>query len=145
MKSILVIVALVVGSVAAHAQSPPDAAKLEITARLGTGVEDRELVEEAASFQVGQKAYLWMRFAGGPSDPVTVTWSVGEKTYDVQLEVGGPSWRTWSSKKLWKAGNWSVQVRDAAGASLFSTAFTVRAPTSEMVEDTAEEEPEGTP
>lgn len=147
MKSIMLAVALVVAGVSVHAQSPPVESEpgLELTAKLGTGVEDRELVEEAASFQVGEKAYLWMRFVGGPSDSVIVTWSHGEESYNVTLEVGGPAWRTWSHKTLSAEGDWSVEVFDAQGVSLFHTVFTVRAPTREMVDDTSEEEPGGTP
>jgi len=112
---------------AVWAQDTP-APQLEITAKLGTGVEERELVAESTTFVVGDTAYLWMRLAGGPSDPVTVTWSIGEHTYDVELRVGAASWRTWSSKNLWKAGDWAVEVRDAAGTSLFRTDFSVTTP-----------------
>lgn len=144
MRSILMRVGCAIALVAAAAQTaqPQDqseaapkpatdpatpAAKpaLEITAKLGSGIEERELVEERNTFRVGDEAILWMRLVGGPSDPVTVTWTIDEHSYDVHLDVGGASWRTWSSKTLWKAGGWSVEVRDAAGTSLHRIAFDV--------------------
>lgn len=105
--------------------TPAAKPQLEMTAKLGSGIEERELVEERNTFHVGDEAILWMRLVGGPSDPVTVTWTIDEHSYDVHLDVGGASWRTWSSKTLWKAGGWSVEVRDAAGTSLQRIAFDV--------------------
>ncbi len=124
MKRILLSLLFVTIFSAAEAQTPAEP-QLEISAKLGTGVEDRELVAESTTFVVGDTAYLWMRLTGGPSDPVTVRWTTGEHTFDVELRVGSASWRTWSSKKLWKSGDWSVEVLDAAGASLFRTDFSV--------------------
>ncbi len=100
-------------------------AELGINAKLGTGVEERELVGEGNTLHVDDTAYLWMRITGGPADSVTVTWSIDEHTYDVELAVGAVSWRTWSSKKLWKAGDWTVEVRDADGTSLYRNGFSV--------------------
>lgn len=94
-------------------------------ARLGRGVQDREITEEAASFAVNERAYLWLRLTGGPADPITVTWKSGDHEDSVSFKVDGSPWRTWSSKTLWKAGDWSVTVSDAAGQVLKEVAFTV--------------------
>jgi hypothetical protein len=49
-------------------------------AKLGKGVQDREITEEATDFAVNEKAYLWLRLTGGPSDPIQVTWKSGDHT-----------------------------------------------------------------
>ena len=102
-----------------------DALKV-VEAKLGKGVQDREITEEASSFAVNEKAYLWLRVSGGPADPIQVTWKAGEHTDTVPLKVGGPTWRTWSSKTLWMAGDWTVTVTDAGGQVLQEVAFTVQ-------------------
>ena len=95
-------------------------------AKLGKGIQDRELTEEATAFALNDKAYVWLRLTGGPSDPVQVTWASGDHTDTVSLKVGAASWRTWSSKTLWKAGEWTVTVTDADGNVLKELAFSVQ-------------------
>jgi hypothetical protein len=95
-------------------------------AKLGKGIQDREITEEATAFAVNDKAYLWLRVTGGPSDPVQVTWKSGDHTDTVSLKVGAATWRTWSSKTLWKAGDWTVTVTDAGGNVLKEIAFSVQ-------------------
>ena len=98
-----------------------------VEAKLGKGVQDRQITDEASSFAVNEKAYLWLRVSGGPADPIQVTWKAGEHTDTVPLKVGGgPTWRTWSSKTLWMAGDWTVTVTDAGGQVLQEVAFTVQ-------------------
>ena len=95
-------------------------------AKLGKGVQDRQITEEATTFAVNDKAYVWLRLTGGPSDPIQVTWKSGEHTDTVPLKVGAATWRTWSSKILWMAGDWTVTVTDASGQVLKEIAFTVQ-------------------
>jgi hypothetical protein len=95
-------------------------------AKLGKGVQDREITEEASSFALNEKAYLWLRVTGGPSDPIQVTWKTGDHTDSVPLNIGSASWRTWSSKTLWMAGDWTVTVTDAGGQVLQEVSFTVQ-------------------
>lgn len=97
-----------------------------VESKLGKGVQDRQITEEATSFALNEKAYLWLRVSGGPADPIQVTWKAGEHTDTVPLNVGGPTWRTWSSKTLWMAGDWTVTVTDAGGQVLQEVAFTVQ-------------------
>jgi hypothetical protein len=99
---------------------------LKAEAKLGKGVQDREITEEATAFALNEKAYLWLRVSGGPADPIQVTWKTADHTDTVPLNVGGPTWRTWSSKTLWKAGDWTVTVTDAGGHVLQEVAFTVQ-------------------
>jgi hypothetical protein len=100
---------------------------LKVTeAKLGKGVQDREITEEASAFALNEKAYLWLRVTGGPSDPIQVTWKTGDHTDTVPLKIGSASWRTWSSKTLWMAGDWTVTVTDAGGQVLQEVNFTVQ-------------------
>src|SRR5688500_9469155 len=68
-------------------------------AKLGKGVQDRQITEEATTFGVNEKAYLWMRVTGGAGQ-VKVVWRSGDIADTVTLNVGGSGWRTWSSKTL---------------------------------------------
>jgi hypothetical protein len=107
-------------SVAASAQS------LEVAdAKLGKGVQDRQIVDETATFAVNEKAYLWLRVTGGPGD-ITVNWSIGDHTDTVPLNIGGSSWRTWSNKTLWQAGDWKVTVTGSDGQVLKEITFQVQ-------------------
>jgi hypothetical protein len=93
--------------------------------KLGKGVENREITEEATTFAVNEKAYLWMRVTGGEGQSVKVNWRTGDITDTVTLDIGGNSWRTWSSKTLWQAGAWTVTVTGPDDAVLAEIAFTV--------------------
>jgi hypothetical protein len=95
-------------------------------AKLGKGVQDRNITEEATTFAVNDKVYLWLKLTGGGSDPVKVSWKVGDSVDTVTLKVGGSSWRTWSSKTAWKAGDWTVTITDASDQVLKELKFTVQ-------------------
>ncbi len=95
-------------------------------AKLGKGVQDRAITEEASSFAVNDKVYLALKVTGGPSDPIKVAWKVGDATDTVTLKVGGNPWRTWSTKTAWKAGDWTVTVTDAGGQVLKELTFKVQ-------------------
>lgn len=73
--------------------------------------------------------FLWTRVTGG--EPGTVlhhVWFRGdEEVADVELNVGGSPWRTWSKKTIpaeW-TGAWRVEVRDGMGNVLQTVPFTV--------------------
>jgi hypothetical protein len=112
--------------VAGGAQDKPAEGLQVAEAKLGKGVQDRQITEESTAFALNEKAYLWLRVTGGPSDPIKVTWKVGDSTDAVELKIGGNPWRTWSSKTLWKAGEWSVTVTSASGEVLKELTFTVQ-------------------
>jgi hypothetical protein len=119
--------AWIFGAIPAQAQEAGSKAKLEITdARLGRGVEDREITGEDSTFTAGEQVYVWMRVVGGPSDPITVTWKVGEHSSSYQLQVGGSPWRTWACKTVASAGEWEVTVADPDGGVLRRLSFHVR-------------------
>jgi Protein of unknown function (DUF2914) len=95
-------------------------------ARLGKGVQDRNITEESTTFAVNDRVYLWVKLTGGGSDAVKVSWKVGDSTDTVTLKVGGSPWRTWSSKTAWKAGDWTVTITDAGDQVLKELKFTVQ-------------------
>ena len=99
---------------------------LEVSeAKLGKGVQNREIVDEATTFAVNEKAYLWLRVTGGPGE-INVTWSIGDHSDTVPLKIGGSPWRTWANKTLWQAGDWKVTVTDSAGQVLKEISFQVQ-------------------
>ena len=95
-------------------------------AKVGRGIADREITEEASVFALNETAYIWMRVVGGNGETVTVNWTNGDQSFDVLLSIGSDSWRTWSSKILHLPGEWSVTITDAAGATLYQSTLTVQ-------------------
>ena len=43
-------------------------------AKIGKGVQDRAITEEASTFAVNDKVYLVLKLTGGPSDPIKARW-----------------------------------------------------------------------
>jgi len=123
----------------AEEQVEVEAAKLTVETKLGTGIEERELIGEASTFppSVG-RVYCWTCVTGA-DEPTEIThvWYYGvEKMAEVALPVEYPRHRTWSHKTIlpeWK-GQWRVEILDAAGNKLDSTVFE----TTEMTEETTE-------
>jgi hypothetical protein len=94
--------------------------------KLGKGVQDRRITEEASAFALNEKAYLWLRVTGGAGQAIKVVWRNAELTDAVTLNLGGSPWRTWSSKTLAKSGDWTVTVTDASDQILHEASFTVQ-------------------
>ena len=94
------------------------AQNLVTDAKLGRNVVDREITDETTTFAVGEKAYLWLRVEGGTGDTLKVIWKTDDQEYPVDLRIGGSPWRTWATKTLHLAGDWTVTVTDAAGNTL---------------------------
>lgn len=124
MKKLIPLLALV-ASVAALPTASAEGLQVA-DAKLGKGVQDRNITEEASTFAVNDKVYLWLKLTGGGSDPVKVSWKVGDSVDTVTLKVGGNPWRTWSSKTAWKAGDWTVTISDASDQVLKELKFTVQ-------------------
>jgi len=129
LSSIIVLTVFAAVSLAARPAAPQGAAAaggVQVAeAKLGKGVENKEIKDESTTFAVGEKAYLWMKITGGPGD-LKVNWKVGETADTISLNVGASSWRTWSTKTLHKAGDWTVTVTDAAGTTLKELTFKVQ-------------------
>ena len=94
------------------------AQNLVTDAKLGRNVVDREITDETTTFAVGEKAYLWLRVEGGTGETLKVIWKTDDQEYPVDLRIGGSPWRTWATKTLHLAGDWTVTVTDAAGNTL---------------------------
>jgi hypothetical protein len=95
-------------------------------------VADRAPQDTGTTFpaDVGQ-LICFTRIAGGSAgSPASIhhVWFHGDtQVADVELNVGGSPWRTWSRKTIpgdW-TGAWHVEVRDAGGAVLKRIDFTV--------------------
>ena len=113
-------------SVARSQEQDTTAKSLEVTeAKLGKGVQNRQITDDTTSFALNEKAYLWIKVVGGPSDSISVTWKTGDESYSTKLSIGGSPWRTWSYKTLAKAGDWTVTVSDAQGNVLKEMSFKV--------------------
>ncbi len=108
------------------AQEPAKTSGIQLVdARLGKDVKDRAVVDEDSVFSKGSKVFLWMKFTGGASDQVTVTWKTATFSHNTSIVVGGSPWRTWASKTVGKSGDWTVTVTDAGGKVLKELSFKV--------------------
>ena len=119
-------------STPAPAPTPPPtvAAVVTITdAVVAKAVVDRAPQDTGSVFpaDVGQ-VVCWTRVSGAAGTAVHHVWFHGDtQVGDVELQVGGSPWRTWSKKVVpadW-TGAWHVEIRDAAGTVLKRIDFTV--------------------
>lgn len=125
-RTLLLCMLLAVVAVQAGAQEMETMSALTVAeAKLGKGVQDREIVNDTTTFALNDRVYLWLRVTGGPADSITVTWKTGDQSHSSKLNIGGSPWRTWSYKTAYTAGDWTVTVSDAAGNVLKEMAFTV--------------------
>jgi len=125
MKRTLAILVLILVKLSPAQEAEEKIGSIQIEAKLGKDVVDRELTEEATTFTLGERAYLWMRVTDGAGQAITVVWAHGEHRYETTLEIGGSPWRTWAYKTVGHAGEWSVSVRDAEGKELANMTFQV--------------------
>ncbi len=104
----------------------------------GTGVDraTRSLEDESAEFaaegfSAEEGSVFCLTRLANMAAPTTVThvwYHEGKTMARVELNVGGATWRTWSSKRILPAwtGQWEVKVLDADGMVLASAGFTVK-------------------
>ena len=97
-----------------------------VDAKLGKGVQNHQITEEATTFAVNDKVYLWLKLGGGPAESVKVNWKIDDNVEPFTLKVGGNPWRTHASKTAYKAGEWTVTVTDANDQVLKEMKFTVQ-------------------
>ncbi len=99
-------------------------------AAIARGIEDHEPVGVAGTFppDVG-KVYCYTKIAGGrPGDHITHVWYYGErKMAEVELAIGSPLFRTYSSKRILPSwtGGWRVEVLGPDGTVLQTLEFTI--------------------
>lgn len=94
-------------------------------------VVDRQPVEPADTFpaDVGEVA-AWTRITGAAGTTVEHIWRYRGEAWVVPLQVGGPDWRTWSTKVIplgWE-GEWTFEVEDADGNVVAGETFYVGTP-----------------
>ncbi|MFN0040179.1 MAG: DUF2914 domain-containing protein [Burkholderiales bacterium] len=95
-------------------------------AKLGKGIAERMITEEASGFAAGEKAYLWMRVMDATGETLVVTWKTGDQSFQSSVNIGGSPWRTWANKTLHIVGEWTVTVNDTAGNILHETKLNVQ-------------------
>ena len=98
-----------------------------LSAGVGTGVENRELLGEATQFDTSVTKLYCLTKIQASATPTAVkhVWSVdGKVVNEIPLDVKGSPWRTWSVKTVW-AGHWTVEVQDEAGTVLKTLKATV--------------------
>ncbi|MFN0315121.1 MAG: DUF2914 domain-containing protein, partial [Burkholderiales bacterium] len=122
MKKIISMFAVVALLVPALASSAGKIAE----AKTGKAIAERKIADESTTFALGEQAYLWLKVEGAAGETLTVTWTHGDQNFPVTLNVGGTPWRTWSSKRLHLAGDWTVTVTDTAGNKLNESKITVK-------------------
>jgi len=116
--------------VSAPAEMVEKAVGLKVEARLGTGLEEREIIGEAYNFpsSIG-RVYCWTLVLGA-EEPAEImhVWYYGEKKMaEVKLAIKSQRYRTWSCKTIlpeW-VGDWRVEVVDAMGNLLKCISFEV--------------------
>jgi hypothetical protein len=111
---------------AQNASKKPEAGLKVVEMKLGTGVQDKQIVGEDSTFALNTKVYVWMKTTGGASDSILVTWKHSDKEYKTTIGIGGNSWRTWAYKTVNAAGDWKVTVSTQSGDALKAANFTVK-------------------
>lgn len=107
---------------AAGAQSAMSVAESGV----GTAVEDRVLKGKAESFVEGTTVWFWTNVVGGQEgEKLRHVWIHAGKETSIALHIGGPRWRTYSSKTLHpgSVGPWIVEARDEGGRVLAKQEF----------------------
>lgn len=94
---------------------------------VGTAVENLQLLGRSDRFTAGTRVWFWTRVRGGtPGDRIDHVWLLeGVEVARRSMEIGGPVWRTYSSKTVavGATGNWVAEARDAAGRVLARSEF----------------------
>jgi DUF2914 family protein len=108
--------------------APTAPASGEVTAEIkaGTGVENREVVGESATFPAGTTVWVWSRVTGAEGSVKHVWKRDGKPVWTATLNVGSKKWSTQSRRAIAKPGAWEVEVQTADGASIGTVAFTVQ-------------------
>ena len=111
------------------APAPASVAVAVTEAVVADRVVDRQPQDTGASFpaNVGHLV-CWSLVTGASGTAIHHVWFHGDtQVGDVELQVGGSPWRTWSRKTIPadETGAWHVDVRDAGGTVLKRVDFTV--------------------
>ncbi len=105
----------------------PTAGHLTITEYgVGRRVVGRTLEGRGDLFARGQVVWFATRVLGGrPGESVRHVWlHEGQVVLSIELELGGPQWRTYSRTRLGQVGRWAVEAQDTQGQVLARATFT---------------------
>lgn len=128
-------VLIIAGFAAAADAQAPDAAgapagapEARVELVIAEDVFDRQPVEPKRTFPAGQThVAAWTRAIDLAGTTIEHVWRYQDLEWVVPLDVGSPSWRTWSRKTLlpeW-TGEWTVEIRVAGGRTLASDRFVI--------------------
>ena len=97
---------------------------------IGTGIENRTLIGSDSTFANNVNTlYCFTKVNGAESSPTLrhVWYYENEEKASVDLTIRTNSFRTWSSKKIWKTwtGEWKVDVVDENGEVLATKKFII--------------------
>ncbi len=104
------------------------------TAAICRDVQEREPIDSGNSFPPGVGRLYCFTRVNGAAEPTHVThvWFHDDKeVHRMELNVDGPTWRTWTYKTIppeW-TGAWRVDIEDADGVIIYSLPFTIAAET----------------
>ena len=95
---------------------------------VGTRIAFHQLENQAEHFEEGTKVWFWTRVIGGEAgEPIRHIWfHENREVGSVELILGGPHWRTQSSRTLHSGseGRWAAEARDSAGLVMARQEFT---------------------
>jgi hypothetical protein len=112
------------------AEEPAESDHVEVVElKLAKSLENREPVDEGTSFETGGRVYTWVKLKVKEDETtIKMRWSVDDKpifTSEAITVKRSPSWRTWLTKTLTRAGDWKVEILDADDKPVHAANFTV--------------------
>ena len=100
------------------------AATVEVKA--AKGVEKHEPVGEATEFAAKDTVWVWTRITDGEGTTVKHVWKRdGKEEWSTELAVGSKKWVT-NSRRVVKAGSYTVEILGGDGTKLGEVTFTVK-------------------
>jgi len=134
MKKLVVFPAMLIGLVFLMSQTlrAQEAAMKAMTGmkvtemKIGTDVQNKEIVGEDSTFALNSKVFVWMRVTGGNGDSLVITWGHAGMAHSMTVGIGSNSWRTWAYKNATAAGEWTVTASTKSGDVLKKATFTVK-------------------
>jgi len=94
--------------------------------KAGTGIAKRESVGTADSFAKGTKVWVWSSITGAKGEMAKHVWKRdGKQIWEKEFEVKSGRYRTWTRRKMSKAGSYTVEVTGADGGVIGSASFTI--------------------
>jgi hypothetical protein len=104
---------------------PKEAGAASAEVKAGTGVENHEIVGEAATFPAGATVWVWSRVTNGQGTIKHVWKRDGQDVWTGTLPVSSARWSTMTRRTIGSKGSWTVDVQTDAGASLGTVSFTI--------------------